>query len=99
MDLVGRGLRHLAERVGNTSIEAEASGMATYAHELTHNLGLPDNYNNPFNTVQQVTATGMWDMMSRGSFNGPGGQHQRYLIPPTQGRRWARSTTCATSAS
>jgi M6 family metalloprotease-like protein len=70
---------------GNTSIEAEASGMATYAHELTHNLGLPDNYNNPFGTVQQVTATGMWDMMSRGSFNGPGGQHQRYLIPPTQG--------------
>src|SRR3954471_14480870 len=69
----------------NTSIEAEASGMATYAHELTHNLGLPDNYNTPFGTVQQVTATGMWDMMSRGSFNGPGGQHQRYLIPPTQG--------------
>ena len=59
--------------------------MATYAHELTHNLGLPDNYNNPFGTVQQVTATGMWDMMSRGSFNGPGGQHTRYLIPPTQG--------------
>ena len=27
----------------------------------------------------------MWDMMSRGSFNGPGGQHARYLIPPTQG--------------
>src|SRR4051812_40945460 len=70
---------------GNTSIEAEASGMATYAHELTHNLGLPDNYNNPFGTTQQVTATGMWDMMSRGSFNGAGGQHQRYLIPPTQG--------------
>ncbi len=70
---------------GNTSIEAEASGMATYAHELTHNLGLPDNYNNPFGTTQQVTATGMWDMMSRGSFNGPGGQHTRFMIPPTQG--------------
>ena len=27
----------------------------------------------------------MWDMMSRGSFNGPGGQHTRYQIPPTQG--------------
>ena len=38
---------------GNTSIEAESSGMATYAHELTHNLGLPDNYNNPFGTTQQ----------------------------------------------
>ena len=70
---------------GNTSIEAESSGMATYAHELTHNLGLPDNYNNPFNDPQQKTATGMWDMMSRGSFNGPGGQHQRWLIPPTTG--------------
>jgi len=70
---------------GNTSIEAESSGMATYAHELTHNLGLPDNYNNPYGTTQQTTATGMWDMMSRGSFNGPGGPHTRYLIPPTQG--------------
>jgi M6 family metalloprotease-like protein len=70
---------------GNTSIEAESSGMATYAHELTHNLGLPDNYNNPWNDPQQVTATGMWDMMSRGSFNGPGGQHTRWPIPPTQG--------------
>ena len=27
----------------------------------------------------------MWDMMSRGTFNGPGGPHTRYLIPPTQG--------------
>jgi M6 family metalloprotease-like protein len=70
---------------GNTSIEAESSGMATYAHELTHNLGLPDNYNNPFSDPQQKTATGMWDMMSRGSFNGAGGQHQRWLIPPTTG--------------
>src|SRR4051812_14570718 len=70
---------------GNTSIEAESSGMATYAHELTHNLNIPDNYNNPFGTTQQVTATGMWDMMSRGSFNGAGGQHTRYLIPPTTG--------------
>src|SRR3954467_14010648 len=70
---------------GNPSIEAESSGMGTYAHELTHNLNIPDNYNNPFATTQQVTATGMWDMMSRGSFNGPGGQHTRWIIPPTTG--------------
>src|SRR3954464_15997055 len=70
---------------GNTSIEAESSGMATYAHELTHNLSIGDNYNNPFGTVQQRAATGIWDMMSRGSFNGPGGTHTRYLIPPTLG--------------
>jgi M6 family metalloprotease-like protein len=68
-----------------SSIEAESSGLGTYTHELTHNLGILDNYNNPFGTTQQVTATGMWDMMSRGSFNGPGGQHTRWLIPPTTG--------------
>jgi M6 family metalloprotease-like protein len=70
---------------GNTSVEAESSGMSTYAHELSHNLNIPDNYGNPYATTQQRGFTGMWDMMSRGSFNGPGGQHQRYLIPPTQG--------------
>ena len=70
---------------GNNSTEAESSGMAVYAHELSHNLCIPDNYNNPFGDVLQRTATGMWDMMSRGSFNGPGGQHTRFQIPPTQG--------------
>ncbi|HWK25241.1 MAG TPA: M6 family metalloprotease domain-containing protein [Solirubrobacter sp.] len=70
---------------GNNSTEAESSGMAVYAHELSHNLSIPDNYNNPFAAQQQRTASGMWDMMSRGSFNGPGGQHTRYQIPPVQG--------------
>ena len=70
---------------GNNSTEAESSGMAVYAHELSHNLSIPDNYNNPFAAIQQRTASGMWDMMSRGSFNGPGGQHTRFQIPPTQG--------------
>jgi M6 family metalloprotease-like protein len=70
---------------GGDSTEAESSGMAVFAHELSHNLGLPDNYNNPFAATPQRTAGGMWDMMSRGSFNGPGGQHTRWMIPPTQG--------------
>ena len=43
---------------GNTSIEAESSGMSTYAHELSHNLSIPDNYGNPFGTTQQRAATG-----------------------------------------
>ena len=33
---------------GTVSTEAETSGMAVFAHELSHNLGLPDNYDNPF---------------------------------------------------
>ncbi len=84
---------------GNNSTEAESSGMAVYAHELSHNLSIPDNYNNPFGTIVQRTATGMWDMMSRGSFNGPAastpaGRSRRPRAAPS-----ARSTTCATSAS
>jgi hypothetical protein len=59
--------------------------MSTYAHELSHNLSIPDNYGNPFGDNQQRAATGMWDMMSRGTFAGPGGQHTRWMIPPTQG--------------
>ena len=70
---------------GDSSTEAESAGMAVYAHELSHNLNIPDNYNNPFTAPFQRTASGMWDMMSRGSFNGPGGQHTRYHVPPTQG--------------
>ena len=70
---------------GTSSTEAESAGMAVYAHELSHNLGIPDNYNNPYTAPFQRTAGGMWDMMSRGSFNGPGGQHTRWQIPPTQG--------------
>jgi M6 family metalloprotease-like protein len=70
---------------GNNSIEGESSGMSTYAHELSHNLSIPDNYGNPYGAVQQRGFTGMWDMMSRGTFNGPGGPHTRFLIPPTQG--------------
>ncbi len=70
---------------GNTSIETEADGMSVYAHELSHNLGIADNYNNPFSTPQQRSATGPWDMLSRGTFNGPGGTHTRWMIPPTMG--------------
>jgi len=68
-----------------SSIEAESSGLGTYTHELTHNLGILDNYNNPYSTPVQRSATGPWDMMSRGSFGGPGGTHARWFIPPTTG--------------
>src|ERR1700754_40064 len=68
-----------------TSIEGESSGLGTFTHELTHNLGILDNYSNPYSTPYQRGFSGMWDMMSRGSFNGPGGPHTRFLVPATQG--------------
>ncbi|KAF2182305.1 M6 metalloprotease [Zopfia rhizophila CBS 207.26] len=68
-----------------SSTQAESSGAGTYAHELTHLLGIGDNYNNPYGTPPRRAYTGPWSMMSRGSFNGPGGPHTRWQIPSLQG--------------
>jgi M6 family metalloprotease-like protein len=68
-----------------SSTQGESSGLGTYAHELTHLLGIGDNYNNPFGTPLSRAYTGPWSMMSRGSFNGPGGPHTRWQIPSLQG--------------
>ncbi|MEC3980185.1 M6 family metalloprotease domain-containing protein [Amycolatopsis sp. H20-H5] len=68
-----------------SSTQAESSGMAVYAHEFSHILGIGDNYNNPFGIPASRSYTGPWEMLSRGSFNGPGGTHTRWQIPATQG--------------
>jgi M6 family metalloprotease-like protein len=70
---------------GGSSTQAESSGMGTYAHELSHLLSIGDNYNNPYGVPARRAYTGPWSMMSRGSFNGPGGPHTRWQIPSTQG--------------
>jgi M6 family metalloprotease-like protein len=33
---------------GGSSTQAESSGQSVYAHELSHILGIGDNYNNPY---------------------------------------------------
>ncbi|GAA2709313.1 MULTISPECIES: M6 family metalloprotease domain-containing protein [Streptomyces] len=68
-----------------SSTQAESSGMATFAHELSHILGIGDNYNNPYGTPLSRSYTGIWGMLSRGTFNGPGGPHTRWRIPATAG--------------
>jgi M6 family metalloprotease-like protein len=70
---------------GGSSTQAESSGMGVYAHEFSHILGIGDNYNNPFGNPPRRAYTGIWEMLSRGSFNGPGGPHSRWMIPPTGG--------------
>ncbi|KAH7310606.1 hypothetical protein B0I35DRAFT_358457 [Stachybotrys elegans] len=70
---------------GGSSTQAESSGMAVYAHELSHLLSIGDNYNNPYSDPPRRAYTGIWSMMSRGSFNGPGGPHTRWEIPALQG--------------
>ncbi|MFE6779853.1 M6 family metalloprotease domain-containing protein [Streptomyces sp. NPDC057702] len=68
-----------------SSTQAESSGMAVFAHELSHILGIADNYNNPYGKPLSRSYTGIWGMLSRGSFNGPGGPHTRWRTPATAG--------------
>lgn len=73
-----------------TVVLTEASGSGTYAHEFSHVLNVADNYRNPFGTDASDggplrDTAGTYDILSRGSFNGPGGPHQRWDIPSFQG--------------
>ncbi|KAK3335120.1 M6 family metalloprotease [Cercophora scortea] len=68
-----------------SSTQAESSGMGTYAHELSHLLGIGDNYNNPYGVPLRRAYTGPFSMLDRGSFNGPGGPHSRWKIPAVEG--------------
>jgi M6 family metalloprotease-like protein len=71
---------HWPNAGGGTSTQAESSGLSVFAHEFSHLRGLPDNYNNPF-ADNERNFTGYWEMMSRGTFNGPGGTHNRWQVP------------------
>lgn len=83
--------RAAAQQWGLSSIrQGESSGTIT--HEMGHfffNIG--DNNNNPFTDRQNPPSpfhrvgSAPWDMMDRGSFNGPGGHHMRWVIPPNMG--------------
>ena len=64
--------------------QGENSGTIT--HELGHfAFSLPDLNNNPYVKPYRRVAAGTWDMMDRGCFNGPGGPHMRWVVPPMQG--------------
>ncbi len=64
--------------------QGENSGTIT--HELGHfAFDLPDLNNNPYVQPYRRVAAGPWDMMDRGSFNGPGGPHRRWVVPAGQG--------------
>jgi M6 family metalloprotease-like protein len=70
---------------GALSTQSESDGASVFAHELSHILGVLDNYNNPYGDPVRRSYSGPWDMLSRGTFNGPGGSHTRWQIPATQG--------------
>src|SRR4051794_18857484 len=70
---------------GESSIrQGESSGTIT--HEISHNIfQVGDNNNNPYVTPYHRVGSGTWDMMDRGSFNGPGGPHNRWEVPAQYG--------------
>jgi M6 family metalloprotease-like protein len=62
----------------------ESSG--SIRHEISHAaFRIGDNNNNPYVQPYRRAGSGPWDIMDRGSFNGPGGPHQRYLVPVLAG--------------
>jgi M6 family metalloprotease-like protein len=64
--------------------QGENSGTIT--HELGHfAFRIGDNNNNPYVQPYRRVGSGTWDMMDRGSFNGPGGPHKRWVVPASQG--------------
>lgn len=74
-----------AQQWGLSSLrQGESSGTIT--HELGHfAYSIGDLNNNPYVTPYRRVAVGPWDMMDRGSFNGPGGPHNRWQVPATYG--------------
>lgn len=80
-----------AQQWGISSIrQAESSGTIT--HEMGHYFfSIGDNNNNPFSqsmnppTPHHRVGAAPWDMYDRGSFNGPGGHHMRWVIPANMG--------------
>ena len=70
---------------GVRSTQGENDGASVFAHELSHIFGVLDNYNNPYAKPVRRAYSGLWEMLSRGTFNGPGGVHTRWQIPPTMG--------------
>jgi len=64
--------------------QGENSGTIT--HEIAHYaFDTGDNNNNPYIEPFRRVGSGVWDIMDRGSFNGPGGPHRRWVVPATDG--------------
>lgn len=74
-----------AQQWGLSSMrQGENSGTIT--HEIGHFLfRTGDNNNNPYVQPYRRVGSGPWDMMDRGSFNGPEGPHSRWKVPAVAG--------------
>jgi M6 family metalloprotease-like protein len=75
-----------AQWIWSNSAIVQGESANTIRHEIAHALfQIEDNYNNPFAEPRRRAPAGPWDVMDRGSFNGPGGPHSRWHVPPAAG--------------
>ena len=81
----GTSWRAGAQQWGLSSVrQGENSGTIT--HEIAHfAFRTGDNNNNPYVSPYRRVGSGPWDIMDRGSFNGPGGPHRRWVVPANEG--------------
>jgi M6 family metalloprotease-like protein len=64
----------------------QGESINSIRHEIAHAaFSIGDNYNNPYATPYRRAHAGPWDLMDRGSFNGPFGPHHRFELPPNSG--------------
>jgi M6 family metalloprotease-like protein len=64
----------------------QGESINSIRHEIAHAaFSIGDNYNNSYVTPYRRTPVGPWDLMDRGSFNGPFGPHRRFVLPPNEG--------------
>lgn len=64
----------------------QGESINSIRHEIAHAaFSIGDNYNNSYATPYRRTPVGPWDLMDRGSFNGPFGPHRRFALPPNEG--------------
>ena len=64
----------------------QGESINSIRHEIAHAaFSIGDNYNNSYVQPYRRTPVGPWDLMDRGSFNGPFGPHHRFALPPNEG--------------
>ena len=75
-----------AEQQWGLSSVRQGESSGTITHEIVHfAFRVGDNNNNPYEPPFPRAGSGPWDIMDRGSFNGPGGPHKRWVVPATDG--------------
>ena len=86
VELVERGEIAIGttSRRRDISVQGENDGMATFAHEFGHIVGFTDNLADIYGIPPERVPSSFWDIMGP-SFHGPGGQHTRWMTPPTNG--------------